>query len=52
MKYFALAVVGFGLTVCAIKLDNPSLQLAAVLCYVIAFAGNKMKYDKEQRNAG
>lgn len=47
MKYLAIAVFGFALTACAIKLDNPQLQLAAWVCYVVAFVGNKMKYDKE-----
>ena len=52
MKYLALAVLGLVLTGCAINLDNPQLQLAAGVCYVVAFVGNKLKYDKEQRNAG
>lgn len=47
MKYLALAVLGFVLTICAIKLDSPALQLASWVCYVVAFVGNKMKYDKE-----
>lgn len=47
MKYLLLALVGFGLTVCAINTDNPQLQLAAGVCYVVAFVGNKLKYDKE-----
>lgn len=51
MKYLAIALVGFGLTGCAINLENPQLQLAAGVCYVVAFVGNKLKYDKEQRNA-
>lgn len=52
MKYLALAVIGFALTICASNLDSPALQLASWVCYVVAFAGNKLKYDKEQRNAG
>jgi hypothetical protein len=47
MKYLALAVLGFALTICAIKLDSQALQLASWVCYVVAFVGNKMKYDKE-----
>lgn len=52
MKYLALALVGFGLTVCAINADSPQLQIASGVCYVVAFVGNKLKYDKEQRNVG
>ena len=47
MKYLLLAVIGLVLTACAINTDNPQLQLAAVVCYVVAFVGNKLKYDKE-----
>lgn len=49
MKYLALAVAGFALTICAIKLDSPTLQLASWVCFVVAFVGNKMKYDKEKK---
>lgn len=52
MKQFALAVIGLVLTGCAINTDNPQLQLVAGVCYVVAFVGNKLKYDKEQRNEG
>lgn len=46
-KYLLLALVGFVLTGCAITLDNPNLQALALICYAVAFLGNKFKYMKE-----
>lgn len=47
MKYLLLAIVGVVLTGCAINLNKPELQALAMLCYLVAFLGNKFKYMKE-----
>lgn len=47
MKYLLLAIVGFVFTACAITFDKPDLQALALMCYAVAFLGNKFKYMKE-----
>lgn len=47
MRYLLLAILGFGFIALSINTDNDYYAFAGYCLFVLAFVGNKIRYNKE-----